>query len=80
MNAFLDLGERIFWAFAAAFVGSLVASPVFDDLGIGWQEALQIALASAVLRALVVFLAYAQNKDSGGAVIPSVEVKPDPPA
>lgn len=79
MNAALDLGERIFWAFAAAFVGSLVASPIFNDLGIGWQEALQIALSAAVLRALVVFLAFAQSKDSGGAVIPVVELKPDPP-
>ena len=80
MNAALDLGERIFWAFTAAFVGSLVASPIFDDLGLGWESALKIAAATAVLRALVVFLAYAQNKDSGGAVIPAVEVKPDSPA
>lgn len=77
MNAALDLGERIFWAFTAAFVGALVASPVFDNLGIGWQDALKVAATTAVLRALVVFLAFAQNKDSGGAVIPAVEVKPD---
>lgn len=80
MNAALDLGERIFWAFTAAFVGSLVASPIFDNLGLGWQDALKVAATTAALRALVVFLAFAQNKDSGGAVIPVVEVKPDPPA
>lgn len=78
MNAFIDLAERVFWAFAAAFFGSLVASPVFSNLGIGWQDALKIALAAGGAQAVIVLAAYAKDKDSGGSVTGVVEVKPDP--
>ncbi len=42
--ALLDAAERVAWSFAQAFLGVLLASPVFDSLGVGWEGALKIAL------------------------------------
>ena len=78
MNAIIDLLERVFWAFAAAFFGSLVASPVFSNLGLGWQDALKVALFTGGAQAIIVLSAYAKSQDSGGSVTGVVEVKPDP--
>ena len=47
--ALLDALERIFWTSLQAFTGALLASPVFDSLGIGWQDALKIAAFAAGL-------------------------------
>ena len=37
MNLFIDVLERVGLAFTVAFVGALTASPIFDNLGLGWQ-------------------------------------------
>ena len=47
--ALLDAAERIFWTAVTAFFGVLAASPIFDNLGIGWQDALKIAAFAAGL-------------------------------
>lgn len=80
MNAFLDLAERVFWTFTAAFLGLLVASPVWDNFGVGWQDALKGALFVGGLSAAKVLLAFAIDRQSGGQLLPgdaTVEVKPD---
>lgn len=81
MNLFLDAAERIFWTFVQAFLAVLVASPVFNELGLGWVEALKVALFAGLLAALKVVLAIAIDRTSGGQLAPtgSVEVKPDTP-
>lgn len=82
MNLFLDAAERIFWTFVQAFLAVLVVSPVFDNLGLGWEEALKVAGAAGILSALKVVLAIAADRSSGGQLLPgneTVEVKPDTP-
>lgn len=80
MNLFLDAAERIFWTFVQAFLAVLVVSPVFDNLGLGWEEALKVAAFAGLLSALKVVLAIAADKTSGGQLKPgaaTVEVKPE---
>jgi ABC-type uncharacterized transport system permease subunit len=81
MNLVKDAAERIFWTFVQAFLGVLVVSPVFDNLGLGWEEALKVGVAAGVLAAAKVLLAIAVDQTSGGQLAPgaSVEVKPDTP-
>lgn len=82
MNAFLDMLERTFWSFAATFGGTLLASPVFSNLGVGWQDALKLSVFVSGATALKVVVAYAANKESGGQLIPgaaTVEVVEDSP-
>lgn len=38
-----DAAERIVWTAIQAFLATLLASPVFDNLGLDWQDALKIA-------------------------------------
>lgn len=56
--ALFDASERIFWTAVTAFFGVLAASPVFDNLGIGWVDALKLAgfaaLASVVKQVLAI--------------------------
>lgn len=42
--ATLDAIERMFWTALEVFGGALLASPIFDSLGIGWEGALKIAI------------------------------------
>lgn len=79
MNAFLDMLERVFWTFVQTFIGVLIASPVFDNLGVGYQDALKIGLFAGLAAVAKVVLAYALSKSSGGSSLPAstVEVQPD---
>lgn len=82
MNAFLDLAERVFWTFAATFGGALLASPVFDSLGLDWQDSLKVALFAALGTSLKVIVAFSIDRQTGGQLLPgegTVEVKPDTP-
>lgn len=38
-----DVAERIIWTAVQTFLGSMLASPFFDNLGLGWQDSLKIA-------------------------------------
>lgn len=57
-KAFLiDAVERIFWTFSQVFGATLLASPVFDNLGLGWQDALKVSAFAAAAAALKAVLA-----------------------
>lgn len=60
----LDALERVFWTSVQAFCGALLASPVFDSLGLGWEDALKIAAAAAAVAALKVIVAIAATHNS----------------
>lgn len=60
--AVLDAIERIVWTFIQAFLAALLASPVFDSLGLGWQDALKIALFAGLLSAGKTMLAIAATR------------------
>ena len=62
--AFLDATERIAWSFAQAFLGALIASPVFAELGLGWQDSLKIALFAGGLAVAKNILAIAVTHNS----------------
>jgi hypothetical protein len=77
-NAYIDLVERTFWTFVAAFLGSVIADNLFD-FGLDWQDNLLTAVSIGVLTAAKVVLAFALDKTSGGQLLPTkptVEVKP----
>lgn len=80
MNLFLDVLERVGLAFGVAFLGSLTASPVFDNLGVGAGDALKVAVFAGLFQAAIVILALLQSRQSGGSITGAVEVKPDSPA
>lgn len=61
-TAMMDALERIFWTAVQTFGGSLLASPVFGDLGLGWQDALKIASAATALAVLKVVVGIAQDR------------------
>lgn len=60
----LDALERIFWTAVQAFTGALLASPIFDQLGLGWQDALKIAAATTAVAVLKVVFAIAATHNS----------------
>lgn len=60
----LDAAERIFWSFMQAFIGALIASPVFAELGLGWQDSLKIALFAGGLAVAKNLLAIAMTHNS----------------
>lgn len=62
--AFLDATERIAWSFVQAFLGALIASPVFAELGLGWQDSLKIALFAGGLAVAKNVLAIAMTHNS----------------
>lgn len=60
MNAnILDALERIFWTVVQAFLGSLVASGLFDSLGLNWEDSLKIALVAGAASLVKCLLAIA---------------------
>lgn len=59
----IDALERIFWTAAQAFFGSLLASPVFANLGIGWQDSLKIAAFITLAAVAKSILAIALTKN-----------------
>lgn len=63
--AVLDGLERIFWTAIQAFFGALLASPIFDQLGLGWQDSLKIALAATAVAVIKVLLAIASSQNNG---------------
>ncbi|MBA3745248.1 holin [Sporichthya sp.] len=60
----IDAAERIAWTAIQTFVGALLASPVFDSLGIGWQDALKVAGFAALASALKGLLALNIGSDN----------------
>ena len=62
--ALLDAAERIVWSFVQAFLGALIASPIFAELGLGWEESLKIALAAGALAVAKNVLAIAATHNS----------------
>lgn len=75
----LDALERIFWTAVTSFFGALAASPVFDSLGVGWQDALKVAgfaaLASVVKQILAIAATHNGTPQLG---VDTYEPKPDP--
>lgn len=81
MNAFLDVAERTFWTVVAAVLGSLVSGAVFDNLGIGWQDSVKIALFVGLGTLVKALLAISLDRSNGAQLgVHTVELKPDPPA
>ena len=76
--AILDSLERIFWTAVTAFFGVLAASPVFDNLGVGWEDALKLAgfaaLASVVKQILAIAATHNGTPQLG---VNTYESKPD---
>lgn len=62
--AFLDAAERISWSFAQAFLGAMLASPFFNELGLGWQDSLKIALFAGLASVAKNLLAIAVTHNS----------------
>ncbi len=42
-----DILERVVWTAIQAFSGSLLASPLFEGLGLDWKDALKVAAVAA---------------------------------
>lgn len=62
--AFLDAAERVFWTFTQTFLGAMLASPFFDQLGLGWQDSLKIALFAGLAAVVKTLLAIAATHNS----------------
>jgi Putative lactococcus lactis phage r1t holin len=62
--ALLDAAERVVWTFVQAFLAVLVASPVFDNLGLDWESALKIALFAGLASVAKSLLAIAISHNS----------------
>lgn len=77
--ALLDAAERIFWTWLQAFTGALLASPVFDSLGIGWQDALKIAAFAAGLSVVKQVFAIASTHNGTPQLgVNTYDSNPDP--
>lgn len=63
-SAFLDAAERVFWTAVQAFLGTLVASGIFDNLGLSWVDALKVAGMAALASVVKVVLAIAATHNS----------------
>ena len=63
-KALIDAAERIVWTFAQAFLAVLVASPVFDNLGLDWEAALKIAAFAGLAAVAKNLLAIAATHNS----------------
>jgi len=61
--ALLDAAERIFWTFTQTFLGALIASPIFDQLGIGYEGALKIGLFAGLAAVAKTLLAIAISQN-----------------
>lgn len=62
----IDAAERITWTAVQAFVATLLASPVFDNLGLGWQDALKVAAFAALASVAKNVLALKVGNDNTG--------------
>lgn len=62
-SATMDAIERIFWTAVQAFLGTLIASNVFDSLGLDWVNALEIAGMAALAAVAKSILAIAATKN-----------------
>ena len=83
MNAYVDLIERVFWTFVAAFLGLAATNGIFN-FGVDWQDQLTAAAGAGLGTTAKVIIAFAIGKSSGGQLLPpgatpTVEVKPDTP-
>jgi hypothetical protein len=77
--ALLDAAERIVWSFLQAFLGALLASPFFDALGLGWQDALKIALFAGLAAVAKNLLAIALTHNSTPQLgVNTYDNNPDP--
>lgn len=58
-----DAAERIFWTAVQTFGGALLASPIFNNLGLGWQDAFKVAAAVTAVAVIkqIVAIAATQN-------------------
>lgn len=74
----LDGLERIFWTAIQAFFGSLLASPVFNSLGLGWQDSLKIAAGVTAVAVIKVILAIAATRNNTPQLgVETYDSKPD---
>ncbi len=78
-SIFLDTAERVFWTAVQAFLATLVVSPVFDNLGLGWQDALKVALFAAAAALAKSLLAIAATHN-GTPQLGVETYEPKPPA
>lgn len=62
--ALLDAAERIFWTALQAFLGTLAASGIFDNLGLDWKDAAKIAGVAALAAVVKTLLAIAATHNS----------------
>ena len=62
--AFLDAAERVFWTAVQAFLGVLLASGLFDQLGLNWEDALKVAGMAALAAVAKTLLAIAATHNS----------------
>lgn len=77
-NGFLDAAERVFWTAVVAFGTPLLASPVFDNFGVGWEDALKISAFAAAGTLLKAVVALGINRTNGAQLgVDSVVLKPD---
>lgn len=77
--ALLDAAERIFWTALQAFLGTLLASGIFDNLGLNWEDALKIAGVSALASAAKTLLAIAITHNSTPQLgVNTYDNNPDP--
>jgi len=76
--AILDAVERVFWTAVTAFFGVLAASPVFDNLGVGWEDALKLAGFAALASVIKQILAIAATQNGTPQLgVTTYENKPD---
>ncbi len=76
----IDATERIAWTAIQAFIATLLASPVFDDLGLGWQDALKVALFAALASVAKNLLALQIGSDNTGQLGADTYVNKEPAA
>jgi hypothetical protein len=76
----IDAAERIAWTAIQAFIGTLLASPVFDNLGLGWQDALKVAAFAALASVAKNILALQVGNDNTGQLGADTYVNVEPPA
>ncbi len=76
----IDAAERIVWTAIQAFIATLLASPVFDDLGLGWQDALKVALFAALASVAKNLLALQIGNDNTGQLGADTYVNKEPVA
>lgn len=74
----IDAVERIVWTAIQAFLATLIASPVFDNLGLGWQEALKVAAFAALLSVAKNIIALNVGNDNTGQLGADTYVNQDP--